>query len=122
LISWQTIYYGAFLSAVAAVLLVLIVRRERRVDVLVATALSGALGPLLWNAILHRVRGREFFVDAPVAIMPASWQDTGSGVFTVAVAALILGFGPLRAETGRRVALLSVLCGLGAFLVDVYLY
>jgi len=122
MISWATIYYGAFLSAVAAALLVLSVRRERRIDVLVASALSGALGPLLWNAILHRVGGREFFVDAPVAIMPASWQDTGSGVFTVAVAALTLGFGPLRAETGRRVALLSLLCGLGAFLVDVYLY
>ena len=122
MISWATIFYGALLSAIAAALLVFAVRRERRVDLLAASSLSGALGPLLWNAILHRVEGREFFVDAPVAVMPASWQDTGSGVFTVAVAALILGFGPMRAEEGRRLALLSLLCGLGAFLVDVYLY
>jgi uncharacterized protein YdhG (YjbR/CyaY superfamily) len=33
----------------------------------------------------------------------------------------MLGFGPARAEASRRVALVSVLCGLGAFLVDVYL-
>jgi hypothetical protein len=122
MLSWATILYGALLSAVAAALLVFAVRRERRIDVLAAAALSGAAGPLLWNAILHRVGGSEFFVDAPVAVMPASWQDTGSGVFTVAVATLSLGFGPLRAEAGRRVALFSVLCGVGAFLVDVYLY
>lgn len=121
-ISWGSIFYGALLSAVAAALLVFAVRRDRRFDVLAAAAVSGALGPFLWNAILHRVEGREFFVDAPVAVMPASWQDTGSGVFTVAVATLLLGFGPARAEPGRRLAMLSLLCGLGAFLVDVYLY
>jgi hypothetical protein len=54
--------------------------------------------------------------------MPASWQDTGSGVFTVAVAALVFGFGPARNEIGRRIAWLALLCGLAAFLVDVYLY
>ena len=122
MISWATILYGALLSAVAAALLVLAARRERRLDLLVAAAVSGALGPFLWNAILHRVEGREFFVDAPISIMPASWQDTGSGVFTVATGAVLLGAGPLRAETGRRVVVCSLLCGLAAFLVDVYLY
>jgi hypothetical protein len=121
-ISWGTILYGVVLSALAGALLVFVVRRDRRLDVLATAALSSALGPFLWNAILHRVEGSEFFVDAPVAVMPASWQDTGSGVFTIAVATLLLGFGPLRDEAGRRVAQLSLLCGLGAFLVDVYLY
>ena len=120
-ISWGTIFYGAALSAISAALLVFAVRRERPYDTLAVAALSGALGPLLWNAILHRVEGHEFFVDAPISVMPASWQDTGSGVFTVAVAALLLGFGP-EAESGRGTALLALLCGLGAFLVDVYLY
>jgi hypothetical protein len=121
-ISWGTIFYGALLSAIAAGLLVFAVRRDRRFDVLAAAALSGAIGPFLWNAILHRVGGREFFVDAPVSVLPASWQDTGSGVFAVAVAAVVLGLGPMSAEAGRRLALLALLCGLGAFLVDVYLY
>ena len=122
MISWGTILYGALLSAIAAALLVFAVRRGRCFELFAAAALSGGLGPLLWNAILHRVEGREFFVDAPVSLMPASWQDTGSGVFAVAVATLILGFGPAHGETGRSLALLSLLCGLGAFLVDVYLY
>jgi hypothetical protein len=121
-ISWGSILYGALLSAIAAALLVFVVERFRRADLAAAAALSGAMGPLVWNAILHRGGGSEFFVDAPVTVMPASWQDTGSGVFAVAVATLVCGFGPARSEAGRHVALLSLLCGLGAFLVDVYLY
>ena len=121
-ISWGTILYGALLSAAAAALWVFLVRRDRRLDVLAVAAVAGALGPLLWNAILHRVGASEFFVDAPVSVMPASWQDTGSGVFTVAVSAVLFGFGPTRDEVARRVAVLSLLCGLAAFLVDVYLY
>jgi hypothetical protein len=122
MLSWETVLYGAGLSAVAAALLVFAAERNRRFNVLAAAGLSGALGPLSWNAILHRVGGSEFFVDAPITVMPASWQDTGSGVFTVAVAALVLGFGPGSDDAGRRVAWWALLCGLGAFLVDVYLY
>lgn len=122
MLSWGTILYGAALSAVAAGLLVFAYRRSARLDVLATAAFSGAAGPFLWNAILHRVGGREFFVDAPIAVMPASWQDTGSGVFAVAAATVLLGLGPVRNEPARRVAVLALLCGLGAFLVDVYLY
>jgi hypothetical protein len=50
------------------------------------------------------------------------WQDTGSGVFAIAVAALLLGIGPLASGSGRQLAGAALLAGLGAFLVDVYLY
>jgi hypothetical protein len=93
-ITWWQILYGAALSAVAAALLVFAARRDRRFDLLAAAAVSGAVAPLVWNAILHQVGGSEFFVDAPVAVMPTSWQDTGSGVFTVALAALVLRLRP----------------------------
>jgi len=121
-LSWGTILYGAVLSGLAAALLAFSYLRSRRFDRLAAAALSGAAGPFVWNAILHRIEGREFFVDAPVALMPASWQDTGSGVFAVAAATVILGLGPVRNEPARGVAVLALLCGLGSFLVDVYLY
>ena len=121
MISTGTILYGAALSAIAAGVLAYLVAR-RRFDVVAVAALAGGLGPLLWNAILRQVGGSEFFVDAPVSVMPASWQDTGSGVFAVAVSTALLGLGPARADPGRRVALLALLCGLAAFLVDVYLY
>lgn len=122
MISWGSIAYGAALSALLAAAAVALLLRERRPAVLVAAALSAGLGPSLWNAILRHTGGERFFVDAPVAVLPASWQDTGSGVFATAAAALVLGLGPLRAATGRRVALVALVCGLAAFLVDVYLY
>jgi len=122
MLSWGVIAYGAALSAVLAVLLVLFLARERRPDTLAAVAAGAIAGPVAWNAILRTTNGNQFFVDAPIPVFPISWQDTGSGVFALAALALILGFGPLRAKLGRRVALLSGLGALGALLVDIYLY
>jgi hypothetical protein len=119
--SWWAVTYGAILSGLAAVVGVRFVLRERRPGVLVTAAVGALLGPLAWNAILHHTGGR-FFVDAPVVVFPISLQDTGSGVFATALSALLLGFGPLRAATGRRLALTTTACGLVALLVDIYLY
>lgn len=122
MLSWGVIGYGAALSAVLATALVAVAGRERRPIVLVSAAASGALGPLAWNSILHATHADQFFHDAPIRVFPISWQDTGSGVFAVAVAAVLLGFGSARADSGRRLALLAVLAGLAALLVDIYLY
>jgi hypothetical protein len=122
MLSWATIGYGAALSALAAAVLLALAGRERRVSVLVCAAVSALLGPLAWNAILHATRADQFFHDAPIPVFPISWQDTGSGVFTVAFAALLLGFGPLRTDASRRLAGLAALAGVGALLVDIYLY
>jgi hypothetical protein len=121
-ISWGSIAYGAALSAAAAAAAVALILRERRPAVLLAAGLAAAAGPFAWNAILRDAGGDGFFVDAPFAALPASWQDTGSGVFATAAAALILGLGPLRGASGRRLALVALACGIAAFLVDVYLY
>ena len=122
MLSWGVIGYGAALSALAAAVLVAFAGRDRRASVLVCAAASALLGPLAWNAILHATHADQFFHDAPIPVFPISWQDTGSGVFTVAVAALLLGFGPLRTDSARRLAWLAALAGLGALLVDIYLY
>lgn len=121
MIGWGQIGYGAVLSAVAAGVLVALVR-PRRAATIVAAAVAAGAGPVAWNAILRATHASAFFTDAPVAVLPASWQDTGSGVFTVAVAALLLGFGPDRTEPARRTATVALLAGVAAFLVDVYLY
>jgi hypothetical protein len=121
-LSWSTVAYGAVLSAVLAAVLVGLAVRPRRLGVIAAAALAAAAGPLAWNAILNRLGAAEFFVDAPIRVFPISWQDTGSGVFAVAVAAVVLGLGPLARAPGRRVALAALLAGLGALLVDIYLY
>jgi hypothetical protein len=122
MLSWGVIGYGAALSALAAAVLVGVAGRERRPGVLGCAAISALLGAIAWNAILHATHADQFFRDAPIPIFPISWQDTGSGVFTIATATLLLGFGPLRAESARRLALVATLAGLGALLVDIYLY
>ena len=121
MLAWSTIAYGAGVSALAAGALAALVG-PRRPAVIAATAVGAFAGPLAWNAILRATAADSFFVDAPIAVLPASWQDTGSGVFAIAATALALGLGPLQAGTGRRLAALAALAGLAAFLVDVYLY
>jgi hypothetical protein len=102
MLSGGVIAYGAAVSALAAAVLVAFAGRERRPTVLVRAALSTLLGAVAWNAILHATHVSQFFHDAPIAVFPISWQDTGSGAFAVAVAAVLLGFGPVRAWIGAR--------------------
>jgi hypothetical protein len=122
MLSWGVIGYGAALSALAAAVLVGLAARERRPTLVLSAAVSALLGAAAWNAILRATHADQFFHDAPIPVFPISWQDTGSVVFTIAVAALLLGFGPLRGERARRLAVLATLAGLGALLVDIYLY
>jgi hypothetical protein len=119
--SWGAVAYGVALSVVLAIVAVRLLLRERRRGVLLAAGLAAGLAPLLWDLILRHTGGR-FFTDAPGLVFPVSYEDTGSGVFATALAALVLGLGPLRAATGRRLALTAAVCGLAALLVDIYLY
>lgn len=122
MLGWGQIGYGAALSALVAGLLVAAVLRGRRPLVIATGALAAAAGPVAWNAILRATHGDEFFTDAPLVIFPVSWQDTGSGVFALATAALAFGLGPLAAEPARRTTAYALLAGLAALVVDVYLY
>jgi hypothetical protein len=123
LLSWLTILYGALLSAIAAAALVAVFIRPRQLSIIATAAAGALLGPIAWKPILRATNGTNFFHDAPITVLPASWQDTGSGVFAIALTAMALGFGPLSgAGTWRRLAVVAALSGLAAFLVDVYLY
>ena len=119
--SWGAVTWGVIASAVLAAVATRFLFRERRPSVLAAAAAAALLGPLLWDLILRHTGG-DFFVDAPGLVFPISLEDTGSGVFATAIGALLLGLGPLRAASGRRVALGALVCGAGALLVDIYLY
>jgi len=122
MLSWPSILYGAALSAVAAGAALTALARPRQPAVILTGALAAAVGPLGWNAILRATHASQFFTDAPLRLLPASWQDTGSGVFALAATAVLLGLGPLGTAPTRRTIGLATLCGLAAFLVDVYLY
>jgi hypothetical protein len=122
-IGWGAIFFGAVLSTVVAGLVLVFVKRERTSRVLAPALAAAFLGPLAWNAILHRVATERdgFFVDIPFKPFPVSWQDTGSGVFALAVASLFLGV-VLRRESAGRVLTLAALTAAVAFLVDIYCY
>ncbi|MFF4759380.1 hypothetical protein [Streptomyces sp. NPDC001292] len=121
MIGWGQIVYGAVLSAVVAAVLIAITRGRSRA-VVATGALAAAVGPLAWNAILRAAHGDQFFTDAPVIFFPVSWQDTGSGVFTLAAASLGYGLGPLAAQPTRTSIRYALLAAVAALLVDVYLY
>jgi hypothetical protein len=89
-----SILYGAALSAVVADAALALVDRPRQLAVILTGALATGTGPLVWNAILRATHASQFFTDAPLRLLPASWQDTGSGVFALAGTAVVFGAGP----------------------------
>ena len=119
--TWGAVVWGLAVSGVLALVLFWFVLRERGRATLATAVAATALGALVWDLILRHTGG-DFFVDAPGLVFPISFEDLGSGVFATAIAALLLGFAPLRTATGARVARASLLCGLAALLVDIYLY
>jgi hypothetical protein len=119
--AWGATIWGVFASGVLALLLGRFLLRERRPPVLAAMTAAAVLGPLVWDLILRHTGG-DFFVDAPGYVFPVSLEDTGSGVFATAFAALLLGLGPQRADVARRVAVGALVAGVAALLVDIYLY
>lgn len=123
MIGWGQILYGATLSAVIAAVVLVLGRRERTPRVLVPAVAAALLGPVAWNAILHRAATSAdgFFVDIPFKPFPVSWQDTGSGVFTLAAASALLGVALRRDNAGRVLGLAATVAAV-AFLVDIYLY
>jgi hypothetical protein len=121
--SLSAMTYGAVLSAVLATVLVVVVARDRRPAVLITAAASALVAPLCWNTIL-RLTGATgaFSHDLPFRPFPISWQDVGSGVFTLALASAAFALGAGATDLPRRVAALAAWTALGALLVDIYLY
>ncbi|WP_142028825.1 hypothetical protein [Arthrobacter sp. SLBN-112] len=121
--SLPTMFLGALLSALAALVLLLLVRRERRAGVVATAAGAALLMPMLWNSILNWTGAIGLFShDLPFPPFPVSWQDTGTGVFTLAGTALALMTGPCSRDAPRSVAATAELTALAALIVDVYLY
>jgi len=113
---------GAALSAALAAVLVAFPAGDRRPAIVLASALAALSMPLA-NLILRTTGATgSFSHDLPCKPFPISWQDTGSGVFTLAGAPLVLALGPGRDGTPGRVAALSVLTAVAALLLDTYTY
>jgi hypothetical protein len=115
--------YGAALSVVAAVALVVFVGRERSARTLITVAFAAFLMPLIWNVILRRTGATSAFShDLPFKPFPVSWQDTGSGVFTLSGVSLALILTVLAKKPAARAGRIALLAAAGAFLIDIYAY
>jgi len=123
IMSIGSMLYGAGLSAVLAVVLVGGVARVRRPTVLLTAGVTAFLMPLWWNSILRWTGATEAFShDLPFRPFPVSWQDTGSGMFTLAGAAIALTLTAGAREPARTTIRLALWTALAAFLIDIYTY
>jgi len=113
--------YGAVLSCALAAVLVAYPGRDRRWPVLATAAGSALVMPICWNVIL-RVTGATatFSHDLPFRPFPISWQDVGSGVFTLAGAGVAFGLGIGADLPTARTTRLALWTALAALLIDIY--
>jgi hypothetical protein len=115
--------YGATLSAAAAAALVIMLGRPRSLCMVASAALAAFVMPLAWNLILRDSGATGLLShDLPFRPFPISWQDTGTGVFTLAGATLLMAFGTARNQSPPRAAALGAMVAIAALLVDVYAY
>lgn len=120
---YSQMLFGATLSAVLATALVVTLGRCRRTPVVLAVGAAAFLMPLAWNLILRNTGATGMFShDLPFRAFPISWQDTGSGAFTLAGASAMLALGPGRGDTPNRVSHWALLAALAALVIDVYTY
>lgn len=122
MLSYAHILYGLALTVIGEVVLTVAVPRWRRPGVVLTTVVSAFLGVLAWQFVLRVTHASQFFTDLPFRPFPVSWQDTGSGVVTVALSAVALAYGPMRKQPAPAVANLALAAGAVAWLVDIYLY
>ena len=123
--TWGAVIWGVLASAVLAVVAVLrssTASGARRCVLVAVAAVAAALGPLAVGS------DPPSHAAATSSSMRRAWSSRSASRTPARAcsrrrsAVLLLGFGPLRAASGRRVASTSLLCGLAALLVDVYLY
>ncbi len=123
--SYPVMLFGAAASALLATLATAVLsgRARRRPLLPVTAALSAFAGPLAWNSILRATGATAAFShDLPFKPFPISWQDTGSGVFALAVAFTALSLGAEARDPARQAAGGAVTVALATLLVDIYLY
>ena len=76
MLSWASILYGAALSAVVAGVAWLPWPAPGQLAAILTGVLAAAAGPVVLNAILRVTHASQFFTDAPLRLVPASWHDT----------------------------------------------
>ena len=116
---WWRVTFGSVVGPVVG-LAVLWAVRERDARSLVATALGVCGGTWLWNTMLNVRHAGVIDGDVPFRPFPISWQDTGTGVFAFAFAALVLLATTGRTRPGARTLKIAGIAALAALVMDIY--
>jgi hypothetical protein len=77
---------------------------------------------LSWASILYGAALSAVVAGAALTALARPRQPAVILTGALAATAVLLGLGPLATRLARRTIGLAVLCGLAAFLVDVYWY
>ncbi len=121
-VGFAQMLFGAVLSCVVA-LLFTVALHERRIGILATAGGAALVMPMLWNSILNCTGATGLFSHhLPFPPFPVSWQDTGSGVFTLAGSCLGLMVGAAHNGRPRRIAAFALATAAAALVVDVYFY
>lgn len=116
---WSRILFGSIVGPVAgAIVLWLLHERDRRT---LLTAAAGVFtGTWLWNLMLNVRHATTIDGDIPFKPFPISWQDTGTGIFALAIATTLLLATVHRYPPGHRTLKIAGIAAAAAFILDVY--
>ena len=118
---WSHIVGGSIAGVIVG-LVVLFAIGERQPRTLAVTAVGVMAGTWLWNAMLNIRHAAVIDGDIPFTPFPISWQDTGTGVFVFAFAAVLLLATVMRAEPGIRTLKVAGIAAAAACVVDIYFW
>jgi hypothetical protein len=118
-VPWSHVLYGSIIGPVVGTTLLWLLR-ERHKRTLAITAVGVFSGTWLWNLMLNIRHAGIIDGDIPFRLFPISWQDTGTGLFSFAVATALLLATTHRNEVGHRTLKIAGIASTAALLIDIY--
>lgn len=116
---WSRIVFGSIIGPIVGTAL-LWALRERDPRTLATAAAGVFAGTWLWNLMLNVRHATTVDGDIPFKPFPISWQDTGTGIFALAMTTVLLLATVQRNEPGHRTLKIAGIAAGAAFLIDVY--
>ena len=116
---WSHIVFGSLVGPGVGVA-ALWAFRERDPRTLATAAVGVFAGTWLWNLMLNVRHATSIDGDIPFKPFPISWQDTGTGIFALAITTMLLLATVHRDQPGHRTLKIAGIAAGAACLMDDY--